>query len=121
MSERTHVSDTGPTCTFDPEEYATRWDEDDVEHETGGTGCRERSETMGDRLRPYALVVLDECDEYDGERGWCMAEYDSEDELGRWMSIVGRCGYRMAHKTWARDRDGRPTGATVVMVREGKR
>lgn len=24
------MSDTGLTCTFDPEEYATRWDEDDV-------------------------------------------------------------------------------------------
>ena len=29
---------------------------------------------MGDRLRPYALVVLDECDEHDDERGWCVAE-----------------------------------------------
>ena len=32
---------------------------------------------MGDRPRPYALVVLDECDECDGGRGWCVAEYDS--------------------------------------------
>lgn len=31
------MSDTGLTCTFDPEEYATRWDEDDVEHETDDT------------------------------------------------------------------------------------
>lgn len=30
---------------------------------------------MGDRLRPYALVVLDECDEHDDERGWCAAKY----------------------------------------------
>lgn len=74
---------------------------------------------MGDRLRPYALVVLDECDEHDDERGWCVAEYDSGDELDRWMYVVGRCGYRTAHETWDRDRDGRPTGATVVMVREG--
>lgn len=34
MSERTHVSDTELTCTFAPDEYATRWDENDVEHET---------------------------------------------------------------------------------------
>ena len=37
MSERIRMSDTGLTCTFDPEEYATRWDEDDVEHETDDT------------------------------------------------------------------------------------
>lgn len=34
MSERTRVSDTELTCTFAPEEYATYWDENDVEHET---------------------------------------------------------------------------------------
>lgn len=37
MSERIRMSDTGLTCTFDPEEYATRWDEADVEHETDDT------------------------------------------------------------------------------------
>lgn len=86
---------------------------------TGGTGCRERSETTGDRPRPYAPVVLDECDEHDDGRGRCVAEYDSGEEPDRWTCVVGRCGYRTAHETWDRDRDGRPTGATVVMVREG--
>lgn len=31
------MSDTGLTCTFDPEEHATRWDEDDAGHETDDT------------------------------------------------------------------------------------
>lgn len=30
---------------------------------------------MGDRPRPHAPVVLDECDEHDDERGWRAAEY----------------------------------------------
>ena len=33
MSERVRMSDTGPTRTFDPEEYATRWDGEDVRWE----------------------------------------------------------------------------------------
>lgn len=74
---------------------------------------------MSDRRKPYALVILGECDEDNGERGWCMAEYDTEEELGRWMYVVDECGYRVAHETWDRDRDGRPTRATVVMVRMG--
>lgn len=54
MSERTHASDTELTCTFAPDEYTTRWDEDDVEHETEGPGAPLISED-GSWMRPSEL------------------------------------------------------------------
>lgn len=68
---------------------------------------------MGDRRKPYALVVLDEDD---SERGWCVAEFDTEEDLERWMDVVAKCCHSVVHATWGRDCDMRITGATVVMV-----
>lgn len=70
---------------------------------------------MSDRLKPYVLVILDENDD---ERGWCVAEFDTEEDLERWMDVVATCCYGVVNCTWGRDCDMRITGATVVMVRK---
>lgn len=81
MSERIRVSDTGLTCTFSPDEYATRWDEDNMEHETD------------DPVEGCAYFVCSNCGRVMmyGDMGW----FETEPPYNPSFNYCPHCGARV--------------------------
>lgn len=63
------MGDTGPARTFDPEEHATRRDEDDVEHEADDTDEEEAKDATAAMMADADVPPMAAC------RWGCAAKY----------------------------------------------